>query len=69
MTADEIKSLRQHLCLTQDQFSRLIGCDPSTLCRWENNKQKPLRLWNRSFNEANSIYSRQISKTNKSGVF
>jgi putative transcriptional regulator len=47
MDADRIKSLRQRMQLTQEDFAHLIGVTFSTVNRWENNKSKPNRIASR----------------------
>ena len=38
-TAEEIKTLRKKLKLTQKEFAELIGCGKSTIERWETGKE------------------------------
>jgi putative transcriptional regulator len=44
MTAEEIKSLRVSLGLTQDQFAQRLKVACITVNRWENSQKKPSRL-------------------------
>ena len=44
MNAEEIKSLRKSLGLTQDQFASMIGVAPFTVRRWEAGKFNPSLL-------------------------
>ena len=44
MDADRIKTLRQRMQLTQEDFAHLIGVTFSTVNRWENGKSSPSKL-------------------------
>ena len=41
MTGKEIRTIREFLGLTQEEFANLLGVQHSTVNRWENNKAKP----------------------------
>jgi putative transcriptional regulator len=47
MDPDRIRTLRQRLQLTQEDFAHLIGVTFSTVNRWENGKSAPNRIANR----------------------
>jgi putative transcriptional regulator len=47
MDADRIKTLRQRMQLTQEDFAHLIGVTFSTVNRWENGKSTPNRIASR----------------------
>jgi putative transcriptional regulator len=47
MDPERIRSLRQRLQLTQEDFAHLIGVTFSTVNRWENGKSTPNRIANR----------------------
>lgn len=40
----DIKELRKHLGLTQDNFARKIGVSSMTIKRWESKKHQPSQL-------------------------
>lgn len=42
----DIKTLRENLSLSQDQFSDLLGCGKKSLSRWENGREYPSQLVN-----------------------
>jgi DNA-binding transcriptional regulator YiaG len=44
MDGAEIKALRKHLDLTQEEFAHEVGVTFATVNRWENGKSKPSRL-------------------------
>ena len=44
MDGVEIRRLRKHLNLTQEEFAHEIGVTFATVNRWENRKSKPSRL-------------------------
>lgn len=41
MTPEEIKTLRAHLCLTQEAFAARIGTKLDTLRSWEHGHRNP----------------------------
>jgi putative transcriptional regulator len=47
MDADRIRTLRQRMQLTQEDFAHLIGVTFSTVNRWENGKSTPNRIASR----------------------
>jgi putative transcriptional regulator len=47
MDPERIRSLRQRLQLTQEDFAHLIGVTFSTVNRWENGKSVPNRIAHR----------------------
>jgi putative transcriptional regulator len=47
MDPERIRSLRQHLQMTQEDFAHLIGVTFSTVNRWENGKSTPNRIAHR----------------------
>jgi DNA-binding transcriptional regulator YiaG len=44
MDGKEIRTLRKHLDLTQEEFAHEVGVTFATVNRWENGKSKPSRL-------------------------
>jgi DNA-binding transcriptional regulator YiaG len=44
MDAERIRTLRQRMQLTQEDFAHLIGVTFSTVNRWENGKSTPNRI-------------------------
>jgi putative transcriptional regulator len=44
MDPERIRTLRQRLQLTQEDFAHLIGVTFSTVNRWENGKSTPNRI-------------------------
>lgn len=44
MKGTQIRSLRQRLGLTQEEFAHRLGVTLCTVNRWENNKSEPSRL-------------------------
>jgi putative transcriptional regulator len=48
ISPERIRSLRQRLQLTQEDFAHLIGVTFSTVNRWENSKSTPSRIANRT---------------------
>ena len=44
MDPERIRSLRQRLQLTQEDFAHMIGVTFSTVNRWENGKSVPNRI-------------------------
>lgn len=44
VTGSDLRLLRQKLRLTQEEFARELGMTISTVCRWENDKDRPSRL-------------------------
>ena len=44
ITANEIKGLRKHLKLTQQELADKIGVDRVTVARWETARKKPSQL-------------------------
>lgn len=55
MKHDEIKTLRNALNLTQEQFARKIGVTTVTVNRWEMQGVKPSRL---AINRMNTLNKR-----------
>ncbi|RPH92853.1 helix-turn-helix domain-containing protein [candidate division KSB1 bacterium] len=47
MDPDRIRTLRQRLQMTQEDFAHLIGVTFSTVNRWENGKSTPNRIAHR----------------------
>lgn len=45
MTPEEIRELRQLYCVSQERFAHLLGTTVVSVCRWENGKTKPSRLY------------------------
>lgn len=45
MNKDEIRSIRQSMGLTQEQFAGLLGTSFTCVNRWENGRTKPSRLY------------------------
>jgi len=45
MTSDEIKAIREKLCVSQEKFASLLGATVVSVNRWENGKTKPSRLY------------------------
>ena len=46
MVAEDIRSLRDRLGLSQDQLSDALGCGKKSLSRWENGREYPSQLVN-----------------------
>ena len=44
MTSADLRSLRESLELTQEEFAHELGVTVSTVCRWENGHSGPSRL-------------------------
>ena len=44
MEADNIRSLRRNLGLTQEEFAHRLGITVATVNRWENGHNSPTRL-------------------------
>jgi DNA-binding transcriptional regulator YiaG len=49
--SDRIRSLREALQLTQEEFARELGVSFTTVSRWENGHGKPSRLAQRQLQE------------------
>ena len=45
INAEDIKSLRQSMGMTQEQFADYLGTTLETVSRWENGHTKPLRIY------------------------
>lgn len=45
MTAQEIRSLRKALGMTQEQFARAVGVSLMTVSRWERGVYEPLPVF------------------------
>ena len=47
LLGERLKAYRQHAGISQQQFARLLGVDPSTLSRWERNLRMPTGSYER----------------------
>jgi DNA-binding transcriptional regulator YiaG len=56
----ELKAFRNHLKMSQQQFSTLIGTTTVTICRWESGKVKPCRLFMREILHIKEVYGFDI---------
>lgn len=45
MTPEEIKEIRNSLCVSQERFANLLGATVASVNRWENGKATPSRLY------------------------
>ena len=46
LLGEDIRALRERLCLSQDELSDLLGCGKKSLSRWENGHGYPSQLVN-----------------------
>ena len=51
MDGTDVRLLRQHLGLTQEQFAHELGTTYGTIARWENGKQTPRGLYKRALEQ------------------
>ena len=47
--AENLKQVRNHLCLTQEQLAHKLGVSFATVNRWENGSYNPSRLAKKTF--------------------
>lgn len=49
MFSDKVKKVRLNLGVSQDRFAKMIGVSYATINRWENSKNEPSKLAQKSF--------------------
>ena len=47
--ADQVKSVRKQLGISQEELARKLGVSFATVNRWENGKSKPIKLSRNQF--------------------
>lgn len=62
MTPDEIREIRQGLCVSQEKFAQLLGTTVVTVNRWENGKTVPSRLYVKELKELKAKHGSYVCR-------